>query len=158
MCEVGSSVLDLLGLLTGVRDRVAAAPVRRGKPDRLAVWREVLGNQSADAFARQLAVRLRAAKAQVSPVREALRAARAGGLYPAEAAPVAAATATEYVLVVAAEALNRLGEGLPRSPTRTWLADDEVADLGRQLEPLLTGLPTDLGEQVARELGAVRDG
>ena len=158
MSELRSSVLSLLGLLTGVRDRLAAAPVRRGKPDRLAVWRDVLGDRSADAFPRQLAVRLRAARAQVSPVRDALRAARAGGLYPAEAAPVAAATATEYVLVVAAGVLDRLADGLPRSPTRTWLADDEVADLGGQVEPLLTGLPTDLAARIEAELAAVGRG
>jgi hypothetical protein len=158
MCEVGSSVLDLLGLLTGVRDWVAAAPVRRGKPDRLAVWRDVLGDRSADAFPRQLAVRLRAAKAQVSPIREVLWASRLGGLYPAEAATVAAATATEYVLVVAAGVLDRLADGLPRAPTRDWMADDEVADLGRQVEPLLTGLPTDLAAQVEVELAAVGRG
>jgi hypothetical protein len=59
------------------------------------------------------------------------------------------------VLVVAAEVLDRLDEGLPRSPNRAWLADDEVADLGRQFEPLLAALPADLADQVAAEFAAV---
>jgi len=32
---------------------------------------------------------------------------------------------------VAAEVLGRLDEGLPRAPTRSWIADDEVAELAR---------------------------
>jgi hypothetical protein len=113
------------------------------------VWREVLADQSAAAFPRQVAHQLRAAREQVASLRDALRAARGGGLYPSETAPRQAATATEFVLVVAAEVLDRLAEGLPRSPTRAWLADDEVADLGRQLEPLLTALKADLAGHVA---------
>ena len=97
---------------------------------------------------------MRAAKALVAPVVDALRAARCGGLYPAESASISAATATEVVLVVAAEVLDRLDEGLPRSPTRSWLADDEVADLGRQLGQVLTAMPNDLAGQVERELVA----
>jgi hypothetical protein len=67
---------------------------------------------------------------------------------------VSAATATEYVLVVAAEVLDRLDEGLPRSPTRSWLADDEVIDMGGQLERLLAAMSADLGEQAEGELPA----
>jgi hypothetical protein len=37
----------------------------------------------------------------------------------------------------------------------TWLADDEVADLARQLEPLLAALPADLARQVETEFAAV---
>jgi hypothetical protein len=150
-----AAVLDLLGLLAGVRDRLAHAPVRRGKPDRLAVWRAVVADRSAAAFPRQLAHQLRAARERVAPVRDALRAAGTGGLYPSEAAPLQAATATEYVLAVAAEVLARLDEGLPRAPTRAWVADDEIAELGRQLEPLLAALPADLADQVAAEFAAV---
>ena len=156
MSEPRAAVLDLLGLLTGVRDRLAAAPVRRGRPARPEVWRAVLGDRSADAFSNQLAVRLRAAKARASPIRDALRAARVGGLYPFEAAPVAAATVAEYVPVVAAEVLARLADGLARAPTRNWLADDEVADLGGRLKPLLAGRPAGPADQASRELGAVR--
>jgi hypothetical protein len=91
----------------------------------------------------------------VAPVRDTLPAARKGGLYPSEAAPVQATTATEYVLSVTAEVLARLDDGLPRPPTRTGLADDEVADLGRQLEPLLAALPPELADQVGAEFAAV---
>jgi hypothetical protein len=149
-----AAVLDLLSLLTGVRDRLDRAPVRRGKPARLVVWREVLGDRSADAFPRQLAHRLRAAKAQFAPVLDTLRAARTDGPYPAGDAPVQAATAAGYVLVVAAGVLDRLDEGLPRAPARSWVADDEVAELARQLEPLLAALPADLPAQVEAEFGA----
>jgi hypothetical protein len=150
-----AAALDLLGLLTGVRDRLNRAQVRRGKPARLAVWREVLGDRSADAFPRQLAHGLRAAKAQVAPVLDALRAARTDGPYPAGDAPVQAATAAGYVLAVAAEMVDRLNGGLPRSPTRSWIADDEVADLGRQLDPFVAALPADLPAHVAAEFAAV---
>jgi hypothetical protein len=150
-----AAVLDLLGLLTGVRGRLDAAPVRRVKPDRLAVWREVLGDRSADAFPRQLAHRLRAAREHLAPARDALRALRPGALYPSADAGLGAATAAEYVMVVAAEVLARLDEGLPRAPTRTWLADDEVADLAGQLEPLLWALPADLVAQVGAEFAAI---
>jgi hypothetical protein len=108
-----AAVLDLLSLLTGVQGRLAAAPVRRGMPDRLAGWRAVLTDKSADAFPRQLAHKLRAARAAVAPVRDALRAARGGGLYPAESAPIAAAIATEYVMLIAAEVLNRMDGKCP---------------------------------------------
>ena len=150
-----AAVLDLLGLLAGVRDRLDRAPVRRGRPATLAVWRDILTDKSAAAFPRQVAHQLRAAKGQVAPLRDALRAARPGGPYPSDAIPLQAATATEYVLLVAAEVLDRLGEGLPRSPARTWLADDEVADLGRQLDPLLAALPADLADHVAAEFAVV---
>jgi hypothetical protein len=144
-------VLDL----PGVRDQLGQAPVRRGKPARPEVWRDILADRSADAFPRQLAHRLRAAREQVPPVRDALRATRGGALYPSADAGPAAATAAEYVLLVAAEVLGRLDEGLPRAPTRTWLADDEVAGLARQLEPLLAALPADLAAQVEAEFAAV---
>ena len=134
MIAARTAVLDLLGLLTGVRDRLDRAPVRRGKPARPEVWRDILGDRSADNFPRQLAHKLRAAREQLAPVRDALRATRAGALYPSADAGLAAATAAEYVLLVAAEVLGRLDEGLPRAPTRTWLADDEVADLVRSQE------------------------
>ena len=150
-----AAVLGLLGLLAGVRDRVGRAPVRRGRPVTLAVWRGILTDKSADALPRQVAHLLRATKEAVAPVRDALRAARAGGPYPSDTVPLQAATATEYVLVVAAEVLDRLDEGLPRSPTRAWLADDEVADLGRRLEPFLVALPPDLPDQVGAESAAV---
>ena len=150
-----AAVLDLLGLLTGVRDRFDRAPVLRGKPARPEVWRDILADRSADNFPRQLAHRLRAAREQLAPVRDALRATRAGALYPAAGAGLAAATAAEYVLLVAAEVLAWLDEGLPRAPARTWLADDEVAELARRLEPLLAALPADLAGQVGAELAAV---
>jgi hypothetical protein len=150
-----AAVVDLLGLLVGVRDRLDRAPVRRGKPARPEVWRDILGDRSADSFPRQLAHRLRAAREHLAPVRDALRATRGGALYPAAEAGLVAATAAEYVLSVAAEVLDRLDEGLPRAPTRTWLADDEVADLARQLEPLLSALPADLGAHVEAEFAAV---
>jgi hypothetical protein len=150
-----TAVLDLLGLLAGVRDRLAHAPVRRGKSDRPAVWRAVLTDKTAAAFPRQVAHLLRATKEAVAPVRDALRAARAGGPYPSGAAPLQAATAIEYVLAVAAEALARLDEGLPRSPTRAWLADDEVTDLAKQLDPLLAALPADLADYVEAEFALV---
>ena len=150
-----AAVLDLLGLLTGVRDRLGRAPARRGKPATLAIWRGILTDKSATAFPRQVAHQLRAAKERVAPVRDALGAARAGGPYPSDTAPVQAATATEYVLAVAAEVLARLDEGLPRSPSRSWLADDEVADLDRQLDPLLATLPADLADHVEAEFAAV---
>jgi hypothetical protein len=69
-----------------------------------------------------------------------------------------AATATEYVPLVAAEALDRLDEGLPRSPTRSWIAGDEVADLGRQLDSLLAAVPADLAARVEAEFAAVEVG
>ena len=150
-----AAVLDLLGLLTGVRGRLEHAPVRRGKPATLQVWRDILTDKSTAAFPRQLAHQLRAAKERVAPVRDALRAARAGGPYPSDAASLQAATATEYMLAVAAEVLDRLDDGLPRAPTRSWLADDEVADLGGQLEPLLAALAADLADHVAAEFVAV---
>jgi hypothetical protein len=150
-----AAVLDLLGLLTGVRDRLGRAPVRRGRPARLAVWRDILADRSADNFPRQLAHRVRAAREQLAPVRDALRAIRPGALYPSADAGLAAGTATEYVLLVAAEVLDRLDKGLPRAPTRTWLADDEVADLAGQLEPLLWALPADLVAQVGAEFAAI---
>ena len=59
------------------------------------------------------------------------------------------------MLAVAAEVLGPLNQGLPRSPARSWLADDEVADLGGQLEPLLAALPADLAAQVGAEFAAV---
>jgi hypothetical protein len=145
-----AAVLDVLGLFVGVRDRLDRAPVRRGKPARLAVWRDVLTDRSAAAFPRQLAYKLRAARAHVAPVRESLRAARTGGPHPSATAPVQAAAA-EFVLLVAAEVLDRLDEGLSRSPTRSWVADDEIADLAGQLEPLLVGLPADVAVQVEGE-------
>jgi hypothetical protein len=150
-----TAVLDLLGLLTGVRERLDRAPVRRGKPARPEVWRDILGDRSADNFPRQLAHRLRAVRQQIAPVRDALRATRAGALYPADDAGLAAATAAEFVLLVAAEVLGRLDEGLPRAPTRTWIADDEVAELARQLEPLLAAPPTDLGDRIEAEFAAL---
>jgi hypothetical protein len=150
-----AAVLDLLGLLAAVRDRLDRAPVRRGRPDRLGVWRAVLGDRSADAFARRLAYALRAAKERVAPFRDALGAVHTGGPYPSDAATVQAATATEYALAVAAEVLARLDEGLPRAPTRSWLADDEVADLARQLDALLAALPADLADRVGAEFGAI---
>jgi hypothetical protein len=150
-----AAVLDLLGLLAGVRDRLDQAPVRRGKPARPEVWRAVLGDKSADAFPRRLAHGLRAARERVAPVRDDLRATRTGGPYPSAAAAVQAATATEYVLAVGAEVLDRLDEGLPRAPTRAWLADDEVADLGKQLDPLLAALPADVSDRVEAEFAAV---
>src|SRR3954447_20954235 len=102
----GAAVPDLLGLLTGVRARSARAPVRRGKPARPEVWRDILADRSADAFPRQLAHRLRAAREHLAPVRDALRATRGGALYPSADAGLAAATAAEYVLLVAAEVLD----------------------------------------------------
>jgi hypothetical protein len=87
-----------------------------GHPDR----------QSAAALPRQLAYKLRAAREQVAPVRDALRAARPIGPYPSAAAPVQAATAADYVLAVAAEVVNRLDEGLPCGATRSRVADDEM--------------------------------
>jgi hypothetical protein len=138
-----------------VRDRLDRAPVRRGKPARLAVRRDILADRSADNFPRQLAHRLRAAREKLAPVRDALQATRGGALYPSADAGRAAATAAEYVLLVAAEALARLDEGLPRAPTRTCLIDDEVAELARQLEPLLAALPADLGDKVRAEFRAV---
>ena len=128
-----AAALDLLGLLTGVRDRLDRAPVRRGKPARAEVWRDILGDRSADNFPRQLAHRLRAAREKLAPVRDALQATRGGALYPSADAGLAAATATEFVLAVAAEVLGRLDEGLPRAPTRSWIADDEVAELARKV-------------------------
>jgi hypothetical protein len=59
------------------------------------------------------------------------------------------------VLLVAAEVLDRLDEGLPRAPARSWIADDEVAELAGQLEPLLAALPADLAGQVGAEFAAV---
>ena len=150
-----AAVLDLLGLLTGVRDRSGRAPVRRGKPVRLEVWRDILGDRSADNFPRQLAHRLRAAREKLAPVRDALQATRGGALYPSADAGLAAATAAEYVLLVAAEVNGRLDEGLPRAPTRSWIADDEIADLARQLDPLLAALPADVAAQVGAEFGAL---
>jgi hypothetical protein len=150
-----AAVLDLLGLLTGVRDRLDRAPVRRGKPARPEVWRDILGDRSADNFPRQLAHKLRAAREQLAPDRDALGATRAGALYPAADAGPAAATATEFVLLIAADVLGRLDEGLPRAPTRSWIADDEIAELARQLEPLLSALPADLVAQVEAEFWAV---
>jgi hypothetical protein len=152
-----AAVLDLLGLLAGVRDQLDLAPVRRGRPDRLGVWRAVLGDRSADAFPRRLAYALRAVKERVASVRDALRATCAGGPYPSADAPVQAATTTEYVLAVAAEVRDRLDEGLPRAPTRNWLADDEVADLGKQLDPLLAALPADLADRLEAEFAASRE-
>jgi hypothetical protein len=55
----------------------------------------------------------------VAPVRNALGAARGGGLYPAESAPIVAAAVTEFVLVAVAEVLDRLDERLPQSLTRS---------------------------------------
>jgi hypothetical protein len=149
-----AAVLDLFGLLVTVRDRLDRAPVRRGKPARLAVWREILTDRSAAAFPRQLAHKLRATREQIAPVRDALRAARPDGPYPSATAPVQAATAAEYVLAVAAEVLDRLDEGLPRGPTRSWVADDEIRDLAGQLEPLLAAVPADLAAQVTGEFEA----
>ena len=63
-------------------------------------------------------------------------------------------TAAEYVLTLAAEILDRLDDGLRSAPSRSWLADDEVADLARQLEPLLAALPADLAAHVETEFGA----
>jgi hypothetical protein len=146
-----TAVLDLLGLLVAVRDRLDRAPVRRGKPARLAVWREILTDRSAGAFPRQLAYNLRTAGEQVAPVRDALRAARPEGPYPSPTGPVQAATAAEYVLAVAAEVLDRLDEGLHGGPMRSWVADDEIKDLAGQLEPLLAALPADLAAQVIGE-------
>ena len=137
-----TAVRDLLGLLAGVRDRLAHAPVRRGKADRVGVWRAVLSDRSAAAFPRQLAHRLRATRERVAPVLDALRAVRVGGPYPSDAARLQAGTATEYVPLVAAEVLDRL-------------ADDEVADLGRQLDLLLAALPADLADHVTAEFAAV---
>jgi hypothetical protein len=150
-----AAVLDLLGLLTGVRDRLDRAPVRRGKPARPEVWRDILADKSATNFPRQLAHQLRAAREHLAPVRDFLRALRAGALYPSAEAGLAAATAAEYVLQVAAEVLDRLDEGLPRAPIRSWIADDEVAELARQLDPLLAALPADLAAQVGAEFGAL---
>jgi len=144
----------VLGLLTDVRDRLDRAPVRRGKPARLAVWREILTDRSAAAFPRQLARQLRAAREQVAPVRDALRAARPDGPCLSADAPVQAATASEYVLVLAAEVLDRLNEGLRRGPTRSWLADDEIKDVAGQLEPLLAAVPADLAAEVEGEFAA----
>jgi hypothetical protein len=146
-----AAVLGLLSLIVAVRDRLDRAPVRRGKPVRLEVWRDILTDKSAAAFPRQLAHKLRAAREQVALFRDALRAARPDGPYPSPTAPVQAATAAEYVLAVAAEVLDRLDEGLPRSATRSWVADDEIADLARQLEPLLAPLPADVAAQVEGE-------
>jgi len=98
---------------------------------------------------------MRAGKALVAPVVDAVRSARSSGLYPLESASISAATATEFVLVVAAEALDRLDEGLPRSPTRSWLADDEVADLGGRLEPLHAAPPAELVTQIEVEFAAI---
>jgi hypothetical protein len=148
------AVLALLGLLASVRDRLHRAPVRRGKPARREAWRAVLADKSADAFPRQLAHKLRAVREHVAPERDALRAARPEGPYPTAAAPVQAVTAAEYVLAVAAEVLDRLDEGLPRGATRSWVADDEIADLAGQLEPLLAGLPADVAAQVEGEFAA----
>ena len=120
------------------------------------MWRDILGDRSADNFPRQLAHRLRAAREHVAPVRDALRATRGGALYPSADAGMAAATATEYVLLVAAEVLGRLDEGLPRSPLRSWLADDEIADVARQLDPLLAALPADVADQVEAEFAAAQ--
>ena len=75
-----AAVLDLLGLLAGVRDRLDRAPVRRGRPATLEVWRDIPTDKSADAFPRQLAHRLRATRQLVAPARDALRAVRPGGL------------------------------------------------------------------------------
>jgi hypothetical protein len=75
-------------------------------------------------------------------------------LYPSADAGLAAATGAEFVLLAAAEALARLDEGLPQSPTRMWLADDEVADLARQLKPLPATLPADVAAQVGGEFAA----
>jgi hypothetical protein len=47
-------------------------------------------------------------------------------------------------------------QGLPRAPARTWLPDDEVADLARQLDPLLAALPADLAAQVGAEFAVLR--
>jgi hypothetical protein len=148
------AVLDLLSLIVAVRDRLDRAPVRRGKPARLAVWREILTDRSAAAFPRQLAHKLRAAREQVAPVRDALGAARTAGPYPSADAPVQAATAAEYVLAVAAGVLDRLDEGLPRGPTRSWVADDEIKDVAGQLEPLLAALLADVAAQVEGEFAA----
>ena len=150
-----SAALDLLGLLAGVRDRLDRAPVRRGKPARLEVWRDILTDKSADAFPRQLAHRLRAAREHLAPVRDALRGGRTDGPYPSPTAPIQAPTAAEYVLTLVAEILDRLDDGLRSAPSRSWLADDEVADLARQLEPLLAALPADLAAQVEGEFAAV---
>jgi hypothetical protein len=149
-----SAVLDLFGLLVTVRDRLDRAPVRRGKPARLAVWREILTDRSAAAFPRQLAYKERAAREQIALVRDALRAARIDGPYPSADAPVPAATVAEYVLAVSTEVLDRLDEGLPRSALRSWVADDEIKDLAAQLEPLLAALPADLAAQVEGEFEA----
>jgi hypothetical protein len=157
MIAARTAVLDLLGLLTGVRDRLDRAPVRRGKPARLEVWRGILGDRSADNFPRQVAHKLRAARAELAPVRDGLRATRAGALYPSADAGLAAATVTEFVLLVAAEVLGRLDEGLPRPPTRSWIADDEIAESARQLEPLLGALPADLGDRIEAEFAALAE-
>jgi hypothetical protein len=149
-----ASVLGLLALIVAVRDRLDRAPVRRGKPARLEVWRDILTDKSAAAFPRQLAHKLRATKEQVAPVRDALRTAQPDGPYPSPTAQVQAATASEYVLAVAAEVLDRLNEGLPRLATRSWVADDEIADVAGQLEPLLAAMPADVAVQVEGEFAA----
>ena len=154
MTAARAAVLDLLGLLVAVRDRLDRAPVRRGQPARPEVWRDVLTDRSATAFTRRLAHWLRAAREHVAPVRDELRAARPDDPYPSAAAPVQAATAAEFVLLVAAEVLDRLGEGLPRSPSRSRVADDEITDLARRLEPLLVAMPADLADQVTAEFAA----
>ena len=115
------------------------------------LWRDILADPSADAFPRQLAHRLRAAREHLAPARDALRASRGESLYPSADAVLAVATAAEYVLRVAAAVLGRLDEGLPRAPARSWPADDEVDDLARQLEPLLAAPPADLGDIVQAE-------
>ena len=55
---------------------------------------------------------------------------------------------------MATEVLARLDEGLPRAPTRAWLADDEIADLAKQLDPLLAALLAGLADHVAAEFAA----
>jgi hypothetical protein len=150
-----AAVLDLLGLLEGVKGRIDRAPIRRGRPASSDAWRSLLADRSADAFPRRLAALLRAAKERVGPLRPALRAARPGGPYPSAAAGIQAPTATEYVLAVAEEVGVRIADGLPPSPVRTWMADDEVADLAGRLGPLLASLTPGLATDIGAELDSL---
>jgi hypothetical protein len=152
--EARAAVLAVLGLLEGVRDRVAQAPIRRGKPARLEVWRAVLADRTSNAFPRRLAAAVRGAKERVGPVLDTLRAGRAGRPFSVggrEAAP----TAAEYVIRQAEEVTARISDGLPAAPTRTWMADDEVTALAARLDPILGGLPSDLTVQIDAEFAGI---
>jgi len=153
-----AAVRDLLGFLRGIGERLDRAPVRRGRPAPTEVWRALLADRSADAFPGHLGTLLRVARERVGPLRPALRGARPAGPYPATAAGIQAHTAAEFVLAVAAEMRDRIADGLPDWTARTWVADDEVADLAGQLGPLLAALTADVAAEVEAEFHSLQTG